>query len=346
MNHVEYSQLTLSLNYARALMLAVGRCGVAAPVLLKHAGLSPDLMQCEANRLTPEQVGRLMRAGWELTDDEWLGLGASACRHGVFTLMAREAVRCQTLREVYQHLARFYSLVDDSFALRLKESETHAELSLELRRPDRDPDHLLEEFLMLLWVRFPSWLIGRALPLERIDLSFETPDHVDDYPQLFSCPVRFGQPRSRLIMERAILDAPVVQRLYTLKRHLRRAPLDWFSPQVFSSVYTRRIHDFLAHRHDIGDLGMGEVADHLHMTERTLRRKLAQEQTSFQRLKDNIRREQAIHLLSQPSLSVAEISQQLGFSEPTAFTRAFRQWTGYPPRAFRSQIGGGQQRTG
>jgi AraC-like DNA-binding protein len=73
------------------------------------------------------------------------------------------------------------------------------------------------------------------------------------------------------------------------------------------------------------------------MTSRTLRRKLTDEGTHFQDIKDGLRRDTAIHLLSQPSLPVSGIARELGFSEPSAFTRAFRHWTGVSPSSYRKR---------
>jgi AraC-like DNA-binding protein len=80
---------------------------------------------------------------------------------------------------------------------------------------------------------------------------------------------------------------------------------------------------------------MQQVATSLHMTTRTLRRKLLEEGTNFQQLKDNIRRDIAIQYLSRPDMSIATIGQILGFCEPGAFTRAFKKWTKMAPSTYR-----------
>ena len=334
----QFEHHTISVHYAQAVLNAVSRCGVDAQNLLQEVGLNPLALEHPDYRITPELFSDLMRRGWELTNDEWLGMGASACRHGVFTLMAKEAVRSRNLRAVLQHICRFYNLVNDAFTLSLSTQERTLRLEMEFYAPEQDPDHLLAEFLLLLWHRFPSWLIGQRIPLQEVWFTHSAPAHANEYRLLFPCPIKFDQPTNALIMENTLLEAPVIQRTRTLKSHLRRAPLDWFTRQAFFSVYTRRILDYLERQPNFSEIGMDEIASRLHMTERTLRRKLTLEGTSFQKIKDSIRRDMAIHLLSQPALSITQISQQLGFSEPTAFTRAFRHWTGDSPRAFRAVL--------
>ncbi|MFC0710415.1 helix-turn-helix domain-containing protein [Azorhizophilus paspali] len=71
------------------------------------------------------------------------------------------------------------------------------------------------------------------------------------------------------------------------------------------------------------------------LTERTLRRRLSAEGSRFQSIKDGMRRDMAIHYLTQPSMPISQVARQLGFSEPSAFTRAFKQWTGELPKIYR-----------
>jgi AraC-like DNA-binding protein len=79
------------------------------------------------------------------------------------------------------------------------------------------------------------------------------------------------------------------------------------------------------------------IAKSLNLTTATLRRKLRAEGSSYQQLKDDIRRDTAIHLLSRGTISMDEVAQSIGFSEPTSFFRAFKRWTGVTPRAYISR---------
>ncbi|CAI8248416.1 MAG: HTH-type transcriptional regulator VirS [Marinobacterium sp. xm-d-530] len=83
---------------------------------------------------------------------------------------------------------------------------------------------------------------------------------------------------------------------------------------------------------------MESVANKLNITTRTLRRKLADEGTRFQDIKDSVRRDHAIHLLNQSALSIQSIASQLGYSETAAFIRAFTKWTGQTPKVFRTGV--------
>lgn len=326
---------SISIHFAKVLTESAQRLELDLDALLDAAGLNHKMLRSPQLRITPDQFARLMRTIWQMADDEFMGMGSHPSRHGVFTLMAKQAVRCRNLRAVYHHLSHFYNLVADALLLEMEIDGNEVRMSMTLTEPDKDPDNALCEFLMLLWHRFPSWLIGYRIPLREIQLSHAQPLHVAEYRLMYPCPARFNCERNTLIFGTEVLDAPVVQTPRSLSAYLRRAPLDWFMRQAYYPVYTRQVLDYLERELVLENSTMEEVAQELHVSPRTLRRKLTDEGTSFQALKDGVRRDTAIHFLSQPAIPISQISRQLGFSEPAAFTRAFKQWTGVAPSVYR-----------
>ncbi len=334
---------SISLHFVQAVLNAARRMGLDEQQLLDESGISPQLLENLGLRVTSDQFSRLMLAIWQLGDDEFMGLTPQRSRHGVFALMARQVVRCKSLGAVYYQLSRFYNLTNESLHLELQVEGDQARFFMRLAAAEQDADHLFREFFMLLWHRFPSWLIGQRIPLNHVGFDYPEPDNAPEYRLLFPCPTCFDQATNSLVFPVTLLNAPVVQTPATLRVHLKRAPLDWFVYQTYNSAYTRNVLDYLEGSPDLALTSIQEVAAVLHLTERTLRRKLAQEGTSFQDIKDGIRRDLAIHLLNRPALSMTEISRQLGFSEASAFTRAFRQWTGISPGHYRKTAQGKQR---
>ena len=74
----------------------------------------------------------------------------------------------KSLRQVYRRGTRFYNLVAGATKLKFEEREQYARFYLALDKPELDPEHVLIDFLLLLWHRFPSWLIGQRIPLRKI----------------------------------------------------------------------------------------------------------------------------------------------------------------------------------
>ncbi len=328
---------SISVHYARTFIAGLERNGHDCDPLLHRAGLRRELLHNPQVRITPHQLSTLVQQLWLAADDEFLCLGTRPCRFGIFPLMARQALYGDTLRSVLRRSSHFYNLVSEAVEFTLEEWDDSARFCLRLTDPALDTEHSLCEFLLLIWHRFPSWMIGRRVELSRMMFTHARPAHAAEYRLMFPAPVEYEQPFNGFEFSREQLDAPIVQTIANLRTYMKRAPLDWFSRQAYYPIYTRRVLDQLERADTLASTTMEETATALHMTARTLRRKLTDEGTSFQDIKDGLRRDTAIHLLSQPSQPVSSIARELGFSEPSAFTRAFRHWTGVSPSSYRKR---------
>ncbi|MFK4752706.1 AraC family transcriptional regulator [Oceanobacter antarcticus] len=335
-----FERSSISMHYARTIAAAARRHGLDDQKLLADAGLDPTLVVATRGpRMTSEQFAALLLGYWRCANDEFLGQTRTPGKHGTFALMAKQAVNARNLRGVYRHISRFYDLFTEEFQLTLREEGNEAWFEMTLTHPQLDTDHLFTEFFLLLWHRFPGWLIGRFIPLIRVQVSYPRPAHGREYRLIFPAEVTFDQPRIALVFDRQLLNEPLVQTEDTLRNHLENAPLVWVTRPNFFPHYTRKVTNYLTHclhtQHTLSQASMETAATELHVTSRTLRRKLTQEKTSFQALKDKVRQDLAIQLLNQPELTISQISQRLGFSDPAAFTRAFKSWLGIPPKEYR-----------
>jgi AraC-like DNA-binding protein len=146
-------------------------------------------------------------------------------------------------------------------------------------------------------------------------------------------------PETSITFAADYLDLPIVQNERSVKEFLRTAPESILVKYKNGSSLTARI------RRRLRQLLPGEVPDfetlaaELNMTTATLRRRLHEEGASYQGIKDQLRRDLAIGYLSHSGRSVMDIALELGFSERSAFHRAFRKWTGASPGEFRRGLG-------
>jgi len=124
-----------------------------------------------------------------------------------------------------------------------------------------------------------------------------------------------------------------------LQVFLRRAPIDLLTIPGEDTSLTASINQLLQPRaNDVLKLpNSDQLAKQLNISEQTLRRKLSSEGINYQQIKDNLRNDLAQRLLNNRNLKIADIAKQLNFSEPRAFTRAFKQWTGLTPREYRQE---------
>jgi AraC-like DNA-binding protein len=149
--------------------------------------------------------------------------------------------------------------------------------------------------------------------------------------------VDFDQPRSQLVLSRALLDKRITQNETSLRHFLRHPALIMLTQDYAINSWTSRVRDIVRRQlRDIPELN--DVADALEVHPQTLRRRLAAEGTTFKDIKNQMRRDTALHFLGKQGLSIEEISHRAGFSESSAFIRAFKGWTGVTPYTYRKGL--------
>ncbi|MEV6956381.1 AraC family transcriptional regulator [Streptomyces sp. NPDC051183] len=327
---------TITVHHVRAVLAGASGGGIDTVPLLQEAQIPPLLLGDDRARITPAQFARLFRALYRTTQDEFLGLSSVPSRPGTFAMMCYAALGCRDLGAATQRAAAFYGLFPGGPELSLEVSGDRARFTV---RNDfaRDEERFLAECVVAIWHRLSSWLVGRRIPLAYAAFAYPPPPHKDEYEVLFDCPVRFGEDLTGAAFDAHWLTAPLVRDEPALDAMLRRAPFDLLSRPEYGTTVAEQVRRTLTrHLRSSPRLPeLGEVAARLAVSPATLRRRLRQEGTSFQELKDHVRRDAAIAGLAESGEPIAELAARLGFSEDTAFHRAFRRWTGTTPGAYR-----------
>ncbi|MBD0745718.1 AraC family transcriptional regulator [Streptomyces sp. CBMA152] len=329
---------TITVHHVRAVLRGAERRGVDTVPLLQAAGIPPSLLGDDRARVTPAQFALLFRALYRATGDEFLGLGTAPSRPGTFAMMCYASLACRDLGAAMKRGITFYGLFPGGPVLSLTVTDTEeAVFSVRGDLGGRDTDHFLTECLLIISHRLCSWLVGRRIPLLRASFGYPPPPHKDEYPSLFGCPVRFGDARTEAVFDVRWLTAPLVRDEAALEQMLRRAPFELLSRRAYGTTVAEQVHRDLARvLQDSPRLpSLDATAARLALSPATLRRRLQQEGTSFQQLKDAVRRDAAIAGLAEGREPIADLAARLGFSEDTSFHRAFRRWTGTTPGAYR-----------
>jgi len=179
-------------------------------------------------------------------------------------------------------------------------------------------------------------LVGPELRPQRLELAYPRPAYADGYDALFGCESRFDAPRCRLLIDVQWLPHPLPgYNPLTAKQALalcaqQRTPDGGEPHQEIVAAVERLLRSRLAQQPRLD-----EVARTLNLSERSLRRKLAESGRIFREIHDRVRAERALQLLQAGALSVADVGSAVGFSDPREFRRAFKRWTGMPPQEAR-----------
>jgi len=241
------------------------------------------------------------------------------------------AMTASTAREAIDIATRFASTRTSAIALTLHVEGDSASLVIE----ERTPLGTIREFVVIALL-VGIWQLGQALtgaPLEGFaECAFPRPTYTTNLP--ISDRVRFDCPAHRLVFSAKLLRLPLLQ-ADPVATKIATEQLEKELASVVDAGLPSRIRALFAARADFPPIT--EAAKQLHMSTRTLKRKLAEHGTTFSALRDDQRRQRALLLLDNRDLSIGEIAQKLGYSELPNFTRAFKKWTGLTPVAYRER---------
>lgn len=313
--------------------------------VLKRAGLStlaPTLLSTAHTdeRISLEDMGPLLRGLWHEMGDEASGFLRSPLKIGVFSMMCHSLITAGNLRRGLLRSARFISLLTDDIKLELEEIGDEARWVIHYTNPHHCDDVFFVTSLFVIWIRLSCWMINQPILLERIQFTFSQPDYEEEFSLMFPCRHYFSQSKNMVVFNKRFLALPLQQDAESLTVFLNHAPESLLTQFRSDDSLTAQINRMMLHRHgthtELEALSFEAAAEELNMTTHTLRRRLKEEGNSFQEIKDSIRKDHAIVLLDRAELPLHEISEQLGFSEPAAFNRAFKKWTGVTPGLYRS----------
>ena len=326
---------TVPISIVRAAVSSARKRGLPIQEWLRRAGISPVLVDGDRSRVTVEQAATLVRLLWEITDDELFGLGPAPVPRGTFRMMSFGLITAKDLSAALRRLADYSRLLPGTPTIRIVETAEAARIEIDTSRLD-DPEHLLTGLLLSIGHRFAGWLIGQRIPLREVWLPFSEPWSVNDHGLVFGSPLRFAAPVAALVIDSTVLGSPILQDDESLAAYLRNSPADLFGRREWGSALSDRVRRIL--QRGIGGEWPSStaIAARLAMSEQHMRRVLQDEGTSLSRIRDELLRDVAITSLAAGQESVTALSARLGFSEPSAFHRAFRRWTGSPVSAYRA----------
>ncbi|AHK15619.1 MAG: AraC family transcriptional regulator [Thalassolituus sp.] len=303
--------------------------------ILGLAGLSTDALDnCKAG-LDAQSYSQLMIAIWKHCNDECMGFAPTPVRFGTFAMMAKAVISCTSLDHALHRAQRFYSLVAGAPGIRIEKSEHLARIVIE-HNPSFDPDRFLSESLLAVWHRFSSWLVGQGIPLLSVSCAYPKPQHAALYQTVFATPINFDADATALIVPARVLDLAIIQTPASLRAFLQHSPADFLARPNPHQSMTGRVRKLLQQSQPNNLPSLNQAADTLGTSAATLRRRLATEQISYQQLKDAFRQQEASRLLAQSDTCIRDIADYLGFTESSAFQRAYRKWTGVTPGSYRA----------
>jgi AraC-like DNA-binding protein len=301
---------------------------------LNEAGIALELLAKPGGRVTEEQFSTLYQTLAIELDDEMPGIFSRPLRSGTLKFLCLSLLDARNLETALHRFDQFFHIVLDDFRLESRRQGLVAQVALRANPEYGAIGPLGQELTLKLAHGVCSWLIGQRIPLLQVEFACAQPPHALDHRYFFTGPVRFGSEATLMRFSAAYLDMPIRQSKRNLRAFLARSPGDWIFETFSEQLVSHNVRQYLAAQ--LPDLPTVEqAAQSLHCSVRTLCRRLAAEDTTFQVLKDELRRDVAIQRLTDTQDTIAAIGGDLGFDDPSAFHRAFRHWTGSTPGTYR-----------
>lgn len=303
--------------------------------LFEKAGLDQQAMSDPSTSMSLEQELRFTQAAIETLDDQTLGLAVGPRYHLVaYGVLGMAVMTSPTLREGLRTAIDYNSLTWTRFRWRLCVDGEIALLEAQEREPIESCYRYMLDRDITALLKLCEEMLGRPFQLLNLQLRHSAPAYAECYGRLFNCPVELEAKRNALVFEASWLDQPLPQANPVVWAVLRAQCEELIGRLKKENSYAQMIECLMVDSK--GDfLTLEQVADKLHASSRTLRRKLSQEGTSFQELLTRVRSTLAKELLVSGKLSVDQVAEQLGYSDSTSFSHAFKRWTGKPPSAYR-----------
>ena len=270
------------------------------------------------------------------SDDPDFGLhAAESMPTGLYGVLEYATISSPTLQVALERVARYYRIVGAMSEVSFVRDGEHSKIVFRsvVAAPE-ELRHYSEHFLALIPARTRLITAAQVTPIT-VAFPHATPKRTEEHQRLFRAPVYFSQPRSELTYRTADLAVPLSTFNPDFLRLFEREEAQLAS--MDNGSVAQRLRNVLPGTLRQGDASVRALSRKLGLSTRTLQRKLQDEGVSFTDLVDQVRAEEARRYVSESKMSLGEIAFVLGFSQPSAFFRAFKRWTGATPTEFRAQ---------
>jgi AraC-like DNA-binding protein len=182
---------------------------------------------------------------------------------------------------------------------------------------------------------YAKLLTGVNNPLTRIEFTHTAPSDRKEHERIFGCPVKFSAHRNALVMDSKYLSLPIVEPNHKILKILEEHAEAMLNSLNAADSFARKTIHLLISMMPGSLPNIAEIAKKQAVSVRKLQMKLKEEGTGYQKLLDDVRKNMAVKYMEDRNISVSEISYLIGFSDPRAFHRAFKRWTGSTPETLR-----------
>lgn len=300
-----------------------------------------DTLSIEVDRLSDrnglieqDSVSELWDAAVEATGDDNLGFDVGK---NILTLLnpviAYSLMSCANLKKSCDRLLRYQDIVAEGLQFEMRETESEYQLVFDILPGNQAPSSQAIKSAIAAFFAFVRWVTQTPVSPRLATLKEPEPRDLTEYQTLFTCPINFSALENCLSFTKSDLLNP----LPTADTHLsdlHEQQLQSYREKQYQPIFSDEVKRSFKDQLPSGEPNQEVIANRLNVSVSTLKRRLKEEGLTYNALLDSTRHQLALKYLEQRQLSITEITYLLGFSQGSAFTRAFKRWQGVSPSAY------------
>ena len=311
------------------------RHGISANDICNTANININQLSKHDSKVTLEQGHLVWKSAVELTNNNYLGLHLGVTTTtSIAGLVGHLMQTSQTLGEAFEHVSNYMSVVTNVFSYSSTINDTYFIINLNPTEywAQNYPNSSLQATDQAIAgvINVCKLLTGKILDISKIEFTREKPNDTLEYQRILKAPLQFNRPNNSIYFTKEVANYPVLG----YNEDLQHLFLKMLNAEKINNKQTaqERIKDIITQHYYNRIPSLNEVAGIMNLSTRTLQRQLQEERTSFQKIADDFKKQQAIGLLSLNKYAISEIAYLLGYAEPAIFRRAFKRWTGKTPK--------------
>lgn len=308
--------------------------GVNSKDLLAGTDLDEQELARIGGRIADEAFSRVVENAYRLTSDPALGLHLGLRLNlSSHATVGQAFMTCENLEQVINFFLKYYHILAPSLEISYQQGNGRCWLTLTSRNLLQG-EEFSHELLFAAVVNSLQMLLNRTQLQFRVELPYPEPDHSEEYRKVFGEELYFSCRQGCISFGEEWLDAELPSSnpalLALFEQECQRLLADLEDQDSLTERTLSLLRKLEGHYPQ-----MPRVAEMLKISPRTYRRRLAEENASFQQLLDQVRTEHATHYLSSTGLPLASIAYMVGFNDVSNFRRAYIKWTGHTPKEIR-----------
>ncbi|MUM15799.1 AraC family transcriptional regulator [Mycobacterium sp. CBMA271] len=311
--------------------------GWDAAEMLMGVQVSPRFLAGEPTTATPAQLRTVIREVLARTDDLSFGISSAPIPPVTLQILMFSLATSETPGAAFARWDAFRDAVPLVPNTTMVRSGELATVALDVSALNL-PDATVTEWIMAIVVQMWTWLTMRSIQVERVLLPHAHPAGRSQQSKILGAPVEFDSGSAALILDAKLLDMPILRTEEEIISLLDHPEQLWFNVSSYRQQLPDRVERIVKTGIGRGIPTVGDIAAALNMTQSALQRSLRGEfGTSVREIRDEVLRDEAFKSLESDTESLTDLSGRLGFSELSAFTRAFRRWTDASPAQYRNR---------